>query len=92
MKNNNTLVTQKLNLILKQTRKLLKINKDQNDQKIMFDMLSAVNEASFLLKEAWEISLLHNIADDKLRKDFTDMLIQFQEIKTNISADLKYKH
>jgi hypothetical protein len=85
-------VEREINQILRKTKKILRINKYQNQQRIMFDMLSAVDEASVLLKEAWDLSVQFEIVDNKMREDFTDMFYEFGEIKRNIGEDLRYKN
>ena len=78
--------------IFQRVRATLKINKHQSSQAVIFDMLSAVNNASVLLNEAWKLSELYNINDDWMRKEFVNMFRYFGKIKKDINKEIKYKH
>ncbi len=78
--------------LLKTTRKKLTVNHNQNQQRILFDMLAAIDSASCLLDQAWKISKKHQLDDETMRKDFADMFAYFGKIKRDIKKTSKYSH
>lgn len=92
MSDNKDQAIKQLNSLLLETKKALKVNHYQNEEKIRFDILKATDKVSQLLKKAWEISMLYKIENDYLKNELTGILIQVEKIKHNISNRLKTKH
>ncbi|NMC35968.1 hypothetical protein GYA49_02885 [Candidatus Beckwithbacteria bacterium] len=92
MKKDQLQVAKQIKTLFLQARQALKINRDQPEARIMFDMLDGIDRASVMLNSAWKLSEKHHITDPAMRKEFVDMFSYFGKVRKELTQEFKQKH
>lgn len=92
MRKDQILAAKQIKALFIQARQALKVNRDQPEARVVFDMLDGIDRASVILNSAWKLSEKHHIADPAMRKEFVDVFSYFGKVKKELSQDIRRKH